>query len=358
MNQLPIPDLHIRGFRCFRELHLERLGRVNLVTGRNSVGKSFLLDAVWLAAQRGLPSVITEQLVARREVAPWWPGPGPEAGAADDPAAALAGLFYGRPPVYELPSLEVSFGAECLRAAFADDHGPRATVPQFVVGSADRFSQRVELGTQPSAWWVPRSKRAAVPWPGSAGAVPAVHLDTHVRDWALLSDYWDRAGLGDHHQVVLRAMRLVYAEVQLLQFVSEPANRLQRTPLVRIRGHREPVSLEVLGDGVAAVFAVMLCLVEAEGGVLLLDEAETGLHYSVQPDLWRLVLLAAQELNVQVFATTHSTDCIAGFERAAAESAGGDAKLVRLQRKDDRLHVTTFGESDLSAVVGHAIEVR
>ncbi len=358
MSQLPIPELQVRGFRCFRELHLERLGRLNLITGRNSVGKSFLLDALWLSAQRGLPSVVTEQLVARGEVTPWWPGTGPEAAVADDPAAALAGLFWGRAPIYELPSFDLAFGGESLKFSFVGDGASAGAVPQLVIACGTRFGQRVDLGLQPSSWWVPRSKRAAAPWPGSPSAVPAVHLDTHFRDWALLSDYWDRAGLGGHHEAVLRAMRLVDPDVELLQFVSEPANRLRRTPFVRVGGSREPVSLEVLGDGVAAVFAMMLCLVEAKGGVLLLDEAETGLHYSVQPDLWRLLLLTSRELDVQVFATTHSTDCIASFEQALATCEEGEGYLVRLQRKADRRHTTTYDGDDLAVVTRHHVEVR
>ncbi len=35
-------------FRCFQEISLDGLERVNLITGKNNVGKTVLLEALWL----------------------------------------------------------------------------------------------------------------------------------------------------------------------------------------------------------------------------------------------------------------------------------------------------------------------
>ena len=48
-------------------------------------------------------------------------------------------------------------------------------------------------------------------------------------------------------------------------------------------------------------FGIALALVNARNGLLLIDEFENGLHYLVQPDLWRLIFQVARRLNVQVF---------------------------------------------------------
>ena len=52
-NSLILNSLEIRNFRCFRYLRIERLSRVNLIVGENNIGKTSLLEALWLAAQRG-----------------------------------------------------------------------------------------------------------------------------------------------------------------------------------------------------------------------------------------------------------------------------------------------------------------
>jgi AAA15 family ATPase/GTPase len=43
---------------------------------------------------------------------------------------------------------------------------------------------------------------------------------------------------------------------------------------------------------------------------LLIDEIENGLHWSILPKVWRFLVETARVLDVQVFATTHSKDCI------------------------------------------------
>ena len=85
--------------------------------------------------------------------------------------------------------------------------------------------------------------------------------------------------------------------------------------------------LRSLGDGAVRLFGVALALANSQGGFLLIDEAENGIHHTIQRDFWRMVLLTAQANNVQVFATTHSWDCVVGFAQAAVEDGrrGGRA---------------------------------
>lgn len=61
---------------------------------------------------------------------------------------------------------------------------------------------------------------------------------------------------------------------------------------------------------------MILALANAKDGTLLVDEFENGLHWSVLPKVWNTVFTLAERLNVQVFATTHSRDCIQGFKQA------------------------------------------
>jgi predicted ATP-dependent endonuclease of OLD family len=101
----------------------------------------------------------------------------------------------------------------------------------------------------------------------------------------------------------------------------------------------------------------VLSLCNARNGVLLVDEIENGLHYSVQRDIWRAIFRLAKDLNVQVFATSHSWDCVRAFQEAASESPQ-DGVLVRLSRLDDRIAPTLFSEKELEIVTRDCIEVR
>jgi len=101
-----------------------------------------------------------------------------------------------------------------------------------------------------------------------------------------------------------------------------------------------------------------LALANSHNGFLVIDEAENGIHYTAQRDFWRLLLRTAQRNNVQVLATTHSWDCVAGFARAACELDDVEGVLVRLEEDEDGLRAVEYTESDLAVAAEQRIEVR
>ena len=77
----------------------------------------------------------------------------------------------------------------------------------------------------------------------------------------------------------------------------------------------------------------------------------------MQPLVWKTIFQLARDLDVQVFATTHSRDCIVAFQQAAAESPE-DGQLTRLTRKSEHVLPTIFSEDELKIVADNDIEVR
>jgi predicted ATPase len=177
---------------------------------------------------------------------------------------------------------------------------------------------------------------------------------------------WDNVSLSSFESEVIDALRIISPEVERVAMKgpgdrvrgnpqgNEPTNRV---PFVKVENFEDPMPLRALGEGVNRLFGLALALVSAKDGLLLLDEIENGIHYSAQADLWRLVFETAARLNVQVFATTHSYDCIKAFEEAARESEE-DGVLIRLARKGDRTLVGEFDERELEIAVEGEIEVR
>ena len=69
MGNLILNSLEIRNFRAFHDLKIEHLGRVNLLVGKNNVGKTSLLEALQLYASRAsTPTFIWEIMRTRHEV--------------------------------------------------------------------------------------------------------------------------------------------------------------------------------------------------------------------------------------------------------------------------------------------------
>lgn len=131
-----------------------------------------------------------------------------------------------------------------------------------------------------------------------------------------------------------------------------------RRVVVKLKGHSRPVPLKSLGDGVTRVFAVGLALANSRDGFLVIDEAENGIHHTLQPDFWTMVLRVAQQNNVRVLATTHSWDCVTGFARAAVQVSSAAGVVVRLERDGERIRAVEYSEEDLQTAAEQHIEVR
>jgi AAA15 family ATPase/GTPase len=75
-------------------------------------------------------------------------------------------------------------------------------------------------------------------------------------------------------------------------------------------GLNKLIPLEVLGDGVRKLLAIIIAIYKCKDGILLIDEIDNGLHYSSMSVLWDTILYTAKEFNVQIFATTHNIDSL------------------------------------------------
>ena len=68
-------SISINNFRCFRELHFDKsLDRVSLIAGKNSVGKTTLLEAIYVLIGMGNPE-LTQRLSVFRGLSKFAGGP-------------------------------------------------------------------------------------------------------------------------------------------------------------------------------------------------------------------------------------------------------------------------------------------
>ena len=168
---------------------------------------------------------------------------------------------------------------------------------------------------------------------------------------------WDAIALTDDEEEVVESLQIIDPNISAITMVgNEPTGRTRKA-VVRASNVSRPVSLRTYGDGVNRLFAMALNLVNARGGLLLIDEFENGLHHTVQTDIWRMVFRLANQLDVQVFATTHSRDAVRAFQKASEESPEVGV-LLRLARRGEDIIPTVADEGELAVATRHDIEVR
>lgn len=138
-------------------------------------------------------------------------------------------------------------------------------------------------------------------------------------------------------------------------------NEFENSARVRLKNTSGPVPLKNFGEGMNRLLAIALGLVSAEDDMLLIDEIDLGLHHSVQPLMWEIVFQTAKRLNVQVFATTHRSDCVRSFtDMANKPEFTGMGNYLRLQKSesDAGTAVVDYNMEELETALELNLETR
>jgi hypothetical protein len=188
---------------------------------------------------------------------------------------------------------------------------------------------------------------------------PTVVITPASLQTSLMAGMWERVlRLGGEREATV-ALQILQPDIDGIFFL--PGDRAMRGRggvLVSLRGTKRRVPLGSLGEGMRRILALAVSLAQARKGFLLIDEIDTGLHWSVMARMWELTLRRADDLGVQVFATTHSLDCLRGL-KAAVDEHGELRKVVRVHKVDTSLReAVTFTSDELAVAIDQEIEVR
>lgn len=117
--------------------------------------------------------------------------------------------------------------------------------------------------------------------------------------------------------------------------------------------------IHTMGDGIRKLLHIALVLLANPGCILLLDEVENGLHYSLHAKFWEMVSTLAIQEKCQVIATTHSYECISGaLEGIMAAKLEDSFAYTRLDRSEKGIVPKTFTSDMLERALDSDWEVR
>ncbi|HEY0459915.1 MAG TPA: AAA family ATPase [Pyrinomonadaceae bacterium] len=364
-SELLLDSLEVKGYRCFEHLTIKKLGRINLIVGKNNVGKSSFLESIWVYTQRGATNVLVDILATRD----------------DSPSTFEQNVFGLRNQKEDLKKSVWN-----IRHLFFGRNDIREDSKSITILPLKNKDRKVQI----FAYWYDTINKKVISSPKEVTnaepqiqntfrgkAISTKKLDDifvrrlenlteidkclYVKASGLgdseISELWDKITLTDAEDRVLEALQLISERIKRVNVVGGSDIGKSRLPKVVVTGEKEPIALRSMGDGMTRLFGISLSLVNCRDGILLIDEIESGLHYSVLPDVWKLIFKTARDLNVQVFATTHSKDCIEAFAQAAVDSPE-EGMLIRLERHGEKIVAKTIEEEMLADAVDYDVEVR
>ncbi len=348
-----LKTIAVTDFRCFTSLRIDGLERFNLVLGANNVGKTALLEALFLhlgGFNAALPRLLEEMRGASTQsVEPeelWgWLFRGRDLNreirieSSDDSGrghelivrVSTAGAMTSSAPVYSEPAFATSGVARGLRleCKFTDGVSIRSRAdvadPGLSIenGPRDRF---------PTVIFLPAVQRAS-------------------RDNSSMFSRLEQEGRTEWLTSALRRLDPRLKRLAILVFGGAPVIHadLGEPPLV-------PISH--LGQGFGRAMSVLLAISLARDGVVLIDEIENGLYHEAMDQVWNAIREAALHANAQVFATTHSWECIRSAHAAFPPSTEANLRLVRLERIDGAIESVSYDAESLAMALKTEIEVR
>ena len=369
----------IENFRCIKELTIEPLAGVNLIAGRNNMGKTTLLEALWMHSGPNLPD-LGFRLAGFRGI------------PNQDPGRLMHDLFYDFDPeraITLVAKRDEDIGQSVLKVRLQPrDNNVVTTVPapnapfthprgsqepnisavsntEIVFDYTDEDGQNyVSVG-----WWVRSeglqigpnlpfaivgetiaSQQARMPARPSAVFLSARQRPGPDEDVQRFGDA-ELAGYADR---IADCLKRVDVRIERLRTIAAPP-----APMVYADvGLSRPVPIGFLGDGVGRLFSMALAFHQARDGMILIDEVENGLHHSALKDVWKDLNLLSQEFNVQVFATTHSYECMVAARDAFACMDDDDLCIHRLGLQDERIVATTYPFEALDFTLNYGAEIR
>ncbi|MEG4914971.1 AAA family ATPase [Microcoleus sp. B7-D4] len=366
-------DLTIQNYRCFKDFHIDELARVNLIVGQNNSGKTTFLEAIYLLVQQQSIQALFDVLNGRGEMS------NIKTQLASDQAVnrskyQFEHIFYGHQltpdkNIYiqsqkeELLSLKIQANPtnQQVLIPVAEEVETRFLAVELIVCYNQTATVKISLLRDASIAHLVSSKLTDrknnyLSLVGSSQD-NFNFLKTTAITFNEMAVFWDAITLTPKEESVVAALQILEPDVERISFTSNPTNN--SGILIKIRGQNNPIPLGSMGDGMQRILSIAMAAVSSENGFLLVDEIDTGLYYQTQTDMWRLIFETAQRLNVQVFATTHSWDCIAAFQEALEQSEDSSVgKLFRLSRRGEDIRAVEYTPDELSVAVRQSIEVR
>jgi AAA15 family ATPase/GTPase len=113
------------------------------------------------------------------------------------------------------------------------------------------------------------------------------------------------------------------------------------------------------GDGLKHYISIVCSLFAFKNGYLFIDDIDNGIHYTLLDKLWEIILTISKEQNVQVFATTHSKECIESYARVSNKLEDEDICFIELgKNKENKLDSIVYNYDMVQSEIKQNHEIR
>ena len=359
-----IQSLHVENFRCFKDLSVEDFGRFNIVVGNNAGGKTALLEAIYLPG--GGPDYVFKYFTWRGLPFPQgqWTRSGFESLWRDlfyqfDFTETISIKAKGTPEnnrelrlFFDDLDVNKSFPASPIPGLPPPPPfpSPASTITPVVFettdGNGDIFTLRSTINAKGE--YEPTGSVA----PALISFIPSSFVSNATEAANMFSDL-SKKNKSEQLQEKLRAVFPDISDISI-EILSGGVTSLY----CAMPGVKEKVPIGLVSTGVSRLVQILLNIAVAPNGAVVVDEIENGFYYKALPKVWEAIILFCEAYNVQLFASTHSGDCLKALE-PFLRTKYSDFRLLRAEVTKGHAHtVRVFNGKDFDAALESGTEVR
>lgn len=372
-----LTHVELARYRGFQTYKVGGLSRVNLFVGMNNSGKTALLEGIHFLATGGDPSVLAQAAFRRGELV---------MRRADAPALVEVSHFFNGHQLVVNGDFSIlgnnGYSPVSVKViALPDDRKSPEGAPQRPARPA-QYAIKIEGGRRrssdprvyplsreggvsfedPAPWRFEVEERTVVGRMLRPPETASRFIGTDLVDALSLAEMLDGVVVLGQEAILADALRLLDPKLEYVRQLSGLTTlgfRGSRAGVIaKLEQPEAPIPLGSLGEGMRRMLTLASALATTQGGYLFIDEVDTGLHYTVMHKMWELVITTAVAYDIQVFATTHSYDCIFGLAKLSREQP--DLKqYMSVQRVEaERQESVAFDAEEILAAVREDIEIR
>lgn len=353
-------SLRIKNFRCFQDINLTSLKRINLIAGKNNVGKTALLEAIFLHLGPNNPDLLFKIDFFRGITS-----------FALDIDSIWESIYFGEDKKEEIKLTSID-----------DQKAQRSVIIRFIesdesqeLQSANGNSSSIKMsGSQATTFrqkeliyeYEGRKSQKAISrmWVASDGpkvnmakierVPPGIFISTMKRFPEEDAERFSRIERAGQEEKILATMKILEPRLRRMAVLVMGGKPIIAGDIGV--GHLVPIPL--MGEGMGRLLSIVLAIAHAPKGFVLIDEIENGLHHTVRVDVWRAIADAARRSNTQIFATTHSWECIQAAHQAFKSNKKYNFKMYRLDRIEDNIKAIAYDQKTLEAAIATELELR
>lgn len=349
-------SIAIENFRGIQSFTCDRLARVTLIVGRNNCGKTSLLEALTVLANRRTAQILpvlnnTRQLpttrVADLDVAFLNPTK-PLSIQAMDAEGMTRSVTVAR-----VAEEESTFNTEQNEITPEQRYRLEQTF-QDVRSGGKPFTGCVRFTEEPNGGSWSLSYETANDGVGKSFTDPLL-LFLPARGFDIMPKKLTQLFIERAEHVLVEPLQRLDSRIQTLQLVDDKV-------MVGLEGVPRLLPVQVMGDGIFRLITILPALCFCRGGCVCIDEIDNGLHNSVQPFVWETLIRYAQEWDVQIIATSHHLDLLQAIDKVYKDNPDAippqDFAYIVLSREGNAIRPYAFDLTDLTSAIELGLEVR